>query len=145
MLKLYVDIILPALTFIINLSLQLCYFPTLWKRGILKPVRNPLTVADFRPISVLCVASKILEKLVYDQLIEYFNARKVFDKLQSGFRKMHSTATALLKITEDLRLSIFKGDVTLMVFLDYSKAFDLIVDHSLLLKKLMEASLNGWE
>jgi len=144
MLKLCIDVILPTLTFIINLSLQLSYFPNIWKKAILKAlpkVRNPVTAADFRPISILCVLSKILEKLVYDQLVEYFNAKKVFNSLQSGFRKMHSTATALLKITEDLRLAIFKGDVTLMVFLDYSKAFDL-VDHALLLKKLRKHNLS---
>jgi hypothetical protein len=104
------NVIIPTLTFIINLSIQLSYFPTIWKKVILKAlpkVRNPVTAADFRPTSILCVVSKILEKLVYDQLAEYLNARKVFNNLQSGFRKMLGTATALLKITEDLRLAIY--------------------------------------
>jgi Reverse transcriptase (RNA-dependent DNA polymerase) len=144
MLKLCINIILPTLTFIINVCLQTSEFPALWKKAILKAlpkIRNAVAASDFRPISILCVMSKVLEKIVYDQLVEYLSARNVFDKLQSGFKKMHSTATALLKITEDLRLSIFKGEVTLMVFLDYSKAFDL-VDHALLLKKLRKLNIS---
>jgi Reverse transcriptase (RNA-dependent DNA polymerase) len=144
MLKLCINIILPALTFIINVCLQTGEFPALWKKAILKAlpkIRKAVAASDFRPISILCVMSKVLEKIVYEQLVEYLTTRNVFDKLQSGFKKMHSTATALLKITEDLRLSIFKGEVTLMVFLDYSKAFDLI-DHALLLKKLRKLNLS---
>jgi hypothetical protein len=137
MLKRPVNIILPALTFIMNLALQTSVFPAPWKRAILKPipkVRKP-TIADFRPISILCAASKVLEKLVYNQVLDYLSNNNVFDQFQSGFRKMHSTATALLKITEDLRLNMFKGEVTIIVFLDFSKAFDL-VDHGTLVQKL---------
>jgi hypothetical protein len=122
MLKLPVDFILPALTFIINSALQTSYFPAPWKKAdFQKPIPKinvPKAAKDYRLISVLCVLSnRCWKNLVYNQFTEYLAAKSFLDCFQSGFRKMHRTRTALLKITEDIRVSMFKGDVTLIVFL----------------------------
>jgi len=144
MLKKIWEAIINSVTNIINSSLQLSCFPSLWKKAFLCPipkVRNPLSVKDFRPISMLCTLSKILEKVVHDQILTYLNAHNLFDPFQSGYRKLYSTATALLKITEDLRQALFKRRVVLIVFLDFSKAFDC-VNHELLLRKLSQLNFS---
>jgi Reverse transcriptase (RNA-dependent DNA polymerase)/Endonuclease-reverse transcriptase len=140
MLKLIWMVILPTLTNIVNSSMQQSYFPVSWKRAVLCPIpkiRNPKSVKDFRPISLLCTISKVLEKVVHDQILTFVNKLNLLDPLQSGYRKLFSTSTALLRIAEDIRLAISKREVVLVVFLDYSKAFDC-VDHKLLLGKLRQ-------
>jgi Reverse transcriptase (RNA-dependent DNA polymerase) len=133
-----IDVILPSLAHIFNYALQCGIFPNLWKLALIKPlpkVSNPSTAGDFRPISLLCLLAKVLEKIVYDQFIVFINKHEILNKLQSGFRKLHSTGTALLKICEDIRCAIGKGEVTVLVLLDFSKAFDS-VNHELLIAKL---------
>jgi len=90
---------------------------------------------NYRPISVLNSISKIMERLVYNQLCSYLSDNKLLNKYQSGFRSLHFTATALLDATNQWYLNIDSGLVTSVVFLDLAKAFDTI-DHNNLLEKL---------
>ena len=92
-------------------------------------------MGNYRPISILSVIAKILEKLIFNQLYSYLSSNSIIDVNQSGFRPQHSTATALLNVTEDWLDSLDKGDIVGMVTIDLKKAFDT-VDHAILFDKL---------
>ena len=92
----------------------------------------PKSSSDFKPISILCFLSKVLEKIALDQMQEFLIKEKILDLLQAGFKKHHSTESALLKLTEDIRRGIDKKYVTLLLLSDFSKAFDTISPFRLL-------------
>jgi len=98
-------------------------------------VTNPKVSKDYRPVSILCVLGKVLEKLVHMQVTEFLNDHSLFTVNQSGYRKGYSTITALLKVTDDVREAIDNRLLSFLVLLDLSKAFDC-VHHDLLCAKL---------
>ena len=79
--------------------------------------------------------SKILEKVVAQQLVSHIDRHSLAAKFQSGFKRHHSTETALLRVTNDILCENDKGKVTALVLLDLSAAFDT-VDHDILLSRL---------
>jgi hypothetical protein len=133
-----IDILLPTICYIFNFCLQNSVFPEAWKQALIKPIAKIADARgpnDFRPISLLCFLAKSLQKIIFNQIYNYVNDLNLLDQYQSGFRKKHSINTALLKITEDIRLAMGRGEVTIMVLLDYSKAFDSL-NHNILFSKL---------
>ena len=99
---------------------------------------------DFRPVTLLKIASKVLERVVYEQLYGCLVRTKQFTPHQSGSRKNHSTETLELQITEIIRKAMDEQKVTLMVLLDLSKAFDT-VDHCVLLRILENFGIRNLE
>ena len=90
---------------------------------------------NYRPISVISVIGKVMEKVVYDQVHEYLLEHNLLTSCQSGFRPKHSTQSALLNVTDKWMSAIDNGELVGLVMIDLKKAFDC-VDHSILLKKL---------
>ena len=123
---------------IVNASLKSGYFPSRWKKARIKPIpkiSEPMLTADYRPISLLIAFSKILEKIVAKQIKTYLISNNLLDKYQSAYREQHSTITALTEITDNIYKSLDVSEITLLVLLDYSKAFDC-ANHKLILAKL---------
>ena len=130
-----------ALTNIINTSILYKKFPTRWKYAIVKPLpknNNPTCASDYRPISLLPAFSKVIEKLMAKQMIEYLKHTNYFDNLQSAYKNSHSTITALLNVTDDIYECLENSELVFLVLLDYSKAFDC-ANHKLILAKLKAA------
>ena len=96
---------------------------------------DPDVPNNYCPISLLPIVSKITERLVHGQLMEYLITNNKLVVHQSGNRKLHSTETALLYVTDQLPQAIISKTVSIMVLLDMSKAFNSI-QHDILLSKL---------
>lgn len=79
--------------------------------------------------------SKVCERIVLDQITKYLNDYEILDPRQTGFRSGMGTHTAVIRLVDDIRYGIDEQQMTVAVFLDFTKAFDL-VDHLLLLRKL---------
>ena len=131
--------ILPTITKIMNASLLSASVPNDFKMAqvipkLKKEGLDP-SYSNYRPVSNLPFASKVLEKIVAGQLNSYLSAHGLFDPLQSAYRKGHSTETALLKIKADTDHILDDGDGVLLVLLDLSAAFDTI-DHQILINRL---------
>ena len=132
----------PCITEVINSSLSTGVVPGFFKHAIVeptlkKPNLDPLLPKNYRPISKLPFISKLLEKVVGEQLNGFLEKHEVLDTFQSGFRSKHSTETALLKVSSDVLMSADSGEHTVLVLLDLSSAFDT-VDHNILISRLRD-------
>lgn len=129
---------LEAVTAIINSSIMTGIFPESWKLAMVRPIpksNDPSSCQDLRPISLLPCLSKVLEKAVSLQLAKYLEDNNILPQKQSGFRKGHSTSTALLDVVDNLLGAQDRGMVSILVLLDFSRAFDSL-NINLLLSKL---------
>ena len=137
-LKLMVDEVLPAITHIANLSIKQGKFPTMYKKAKVIPLLkkgDPLEPKNYRPVALLCIVSKVLERAVFTQIVEFMKTQNLFHPNHHGFRAGHSTTTAMIQMFDSWVDAVDKGDLVGVCMLDMSAAFD-VVDHSILLKKL---------
>ena len=132
------SVIAAPLTKILNLSISTGIFPDSFKKAKVTPCFKKGDKSDksnYRPISVLSLLSKIIEKHVAEYLKSYLESHDLLYERQSGFRSKHSCETALTAIVDDWISAIDNNEIIGTVLLDLSKAFDL-VSHRLLLEKL---------
>ena len=125
------------LTVIVNTSVATNTYPDLWKISHVVPTHksgDEDNVSNYRPISLLPVMSKILEKIIAEQLSRYLEFNNLLSNAQHGFRPKLSTETALLKISDKIYNNMDNKKISLLLLLDLSKAFDS-VNHEILLRK----------
>ena len=97
---------------------------------------------NYRPISLLPAISKVLEKIIYDQLSCYLNDSKLLFNNQYGFRSMHSTEYAALELIDRIVTQMEKDELPINIYHDLSKSFDTI-DHSILINELEYYGIKG--
>ena len=137
LLQLAANYIAAPLAYMFNRSLKSSQIPMDFKRARITPIHKggAFEIGNFRPISILPILSKILEKAVHLQLYEYLNNHKLLSQQQSGFRPLHSTATSVTHIVDFLLENMNYGQLTGGIFLDLKKAFD-VIPLNLILAKL---------
>ena len=126
------------LTYIINNSLKSKVFPDIWKTAIVYPLHKSgsKTNADnYRPISVLCVLTKIVERHVHKHFYNFLDQYNLISEFQSGFRKHHSCDTSLTYLFNDWVNNLDNGNIIGNVSVDMRKAFD-VINFDILLSKL---------
>ena len=103
---------------------------------------NPSEFKDLRGISILPTLSKVIEKIMDHQMREYLTLHNLLPMTQSGFRPGYSCTTTFLHILDDIIAASDKGSCTVLVLLDFSRAFDTI-NHNILLNILKYIGLSG--
>ena len=91
-------------------------------------------MSNYRPISLLPTISKIFERVIHDQMYEYFNEFNLLAKQQYGFRKNHSTEYAAIKLIDHVSKQMENGKTPGNLYIDLSKAFDTLAFDILLFK-----------
>jgi len=131
--KILLPKILPYKNYIFNTALTQSIFPDSWKLAKIKPI--PKSANEYRTISVLPYLSKVFERLMAGQMTSYLTSNNILIDKQSGFRVGRSCTTAIIEIVEDIREIMHTDNITFLLLLDYSKAFDT-VNHEILCIKL---------
>ena len=140
-------VLTKPLTFIINLSLETGVVPSEWKVAKVIPLYKSGSQAEidnYRPISILPTLSKILEKIVYKQLMAHLERHNLLFEYQFGFRPNRSTELAVTYFTDFIRKEADSSKATGAVFIDLTKAFDTI-SHSIMLSKLSHYGASDME
>jgi exonuclease III len=148
LLKTCLEVLLPVVTKIVNLSLSTSIMPTNLKEAIILPLLKKANLdaelfKNFRPVSNLAFISKIIEKVVLTRYNNHIVNEELHDPFQSAYRANHSTELALLRIQNDLLMAIDAKRCVVLVLLDLSAAFDTVNHNTLLNRMSNELGIRG--
>ena len=135
--------IVPSLTALFNKSLSLGKVPQEWKEANVTPIHKKEDIRDvsnYRPISLLSLVSKLLERVIHIHVSEFVHSS--LNEQQHGFRNRRSCTTQLLSVFHDVGKARDSGKEADLIYLDFSKAFDS-VSHKKLIYKLKLHSISG--
>lgn len=144
-LKRIVPIIAPVMCYLINFSIGVSVFPACLKVARVVPLfkgGDSADMSNYRPISVLNILSKIIEKHAFRNLYSYFEKNNILSESQFGFRYGRGTSQAILKHCSYIYEKLDDNDIVFAMYLDFKKAFDS-VDHEILLRKLSFYGVRG--
>ena len=136
--------IIPQILYLMNQSLQTGIFPTAWSIATVTPIPKSgdlHKVGNWRPISILPLPGKILEKFCTKLLLSELDENDILSNAQFGFRKGLSTSHAIFHYVKNIIDSINRNDVTAAIYLDFARAFDS-VNYSILDMKLIDMGLS---
>jgi hypothetical protein len=125
--------------------LSVGHVPSQWKTAIITPVFKKGTtscVTNYRPISLTCVASKIMERILAKRIMEHLIENDLLSGIQHGFVKRKSTCTNLLESLNDWTLAVQDGNMVTVAYIDFKKAFDS-VSHEKLFARLKQYGIKG--
>lgn len=134
----------PYLNHAFNLCLTEGVFPSILKKAVVIPIHksgDKFTFNNYRPISLLSILSKVLEKIIYYQLSSFINTENILYDNQFGFRQHHSSYMPVSLLQEHITSALERKEISAAIYLDYAKAFDT-VNHHILLKKLEKYGCN---
>ena len=137
--------IVKGLVIIYNKSFTEGQFPELLKIAKVIPIHkgdDATNPNNYRPISLLSVFDKLLEKLMLNRLNPFLNKNNILYKYQFGFRKNHATTHALTEVIDYIYKSLDEGNYVFGIYIDLKKAFDT-VEHKILLYKLQYYGIRG--
>ena len=135
----------PALTTIFQHSLKTGNVPSDWRTAHVAPIYKKgqkYVAAKYRPVSLTCIASKLMEHIVTSAIMDHANANNILYDLQHGFRQQRSCETQLLEFVADITDNLQANQQTDLLVMDFSKAFDK-VGHKRLLEKLDFYGIRG--
>ena len=139
------DILSKPKAAMFNSSLGSGIFPNIWKAARLTSVFKTGSKTDlknYRPISILSVFSKLIEKIAHDQLSAFLKEKGMLSKCQHAFCKLDNKLTSLLNVTDSWFSNANKPKVNISIFLDLKKVFDT-VDHNILHYKFSKYGIGG--
>ena len=136
-----------ALQTITNLSIQTSTFPDIYKQSNIIPLKkntslNDLDCASYRPVNLLPIPGKVVEKAIFNQLVQYLETNKLIHPNHHGGRKGHSTTTALIQMYNNWVEQMEEGKFVGVLMIDQSAAFDLC-DHAILIEKMKLLGIQG--
>ena len=146
--KEFINTFVSVITRIMNMSLSTGIFPDIWKQAIINPlIKKPSLdsneLKNYRPVANISFMSKLIEKHVFNCINEHMDINNVGEELQSAYRSIHSTETALLQVKTDIMTYLHQQEGVFVVLLDLSAAFDT-VEHTILLNRMAsEIGLTG--
>jgi len=121
-------------------------YPQVWRQAIVIPLlkqnKDPLLSSSYRPISLTCCLSKVLEKMINRRLVWYLETNSLLRSYQSGFRKYHSTLDQLVKLENDVQNAFLNNSHLTAIFFDLEKAYDMTWHHGIL-QRLHQWGLRG--
>ena len=134
-----------CLTLIFNASLAFGTLPQDWCTANITPIFKKgerFKAANYRPVSLTCICCKLLEHIIFSQVMDHYDKHSILTDCQHGFISKHSCETQLLSLTQQLHEWLEEKTQADMTVIDFSKAFDK-VPHQRLMRKLWRYGIRG--